>query len=57
MFAAAPASSTPRLSAPKCLSLLSRKPTTNCFFSVLSVPMIWRIAASYPAEPEAPATR
>ena len=32
----------------ECLSLLSRKPTTNCFFSAPSVPMIWRIAALYP---------
>ena len=57
MFAAAPAGSTPWLLAPKCLLVLSRKPTTNCFFSLPSVLMICRIAGSYPAEPEAATTR
>ena len=57
MLAAAPDASTPWLEAPKCFSLLSRKPTTNCFFSAPSVLMIWRIAALYPDEPEAATTR
>ena len=39
MFAAAPGASTPSLEAPKCFSLLWRKPTTHCF-SAPSVLMI-----------------